>query len=61
MDASFAAVMEPKRKATYARTLEVLALEGSRWVVAEAHGGTDVVRVEPFAAVELEMARLWID
>jgi len=44
-----------------ARTLEVLALDGSRWVVAEAHGGSHVVRVEPFAAVELEMARLWID
>jgi len=27
----------------------------------DPHGGSDVVRVEPFAAVELEMARLWID
>jgi len=43
------------------RTLEVLALDGGRWVVAENHGGDDVVRAAPFAAIELELARLWLD
>jgi len=44
-----------------ARTLEVLALEGGRWMIAETHAGGDVVRAAPFAAVEIELARLWID
>ena len=43
------------------RTLEVLVLEGSRWSIAAVHGGSDAVRAEPFAAIELELARLWID
>ncbi|MBY0276874.1 Uma2 family endonuclease [Candidatus Binatia bacterium] len=43
------------------RTLEILALDGDRWVVAENHGGDDVVRAEPFTAIEVELARLWID
>ena len=43
------------------RTLEVLALDGTRWFVAENHGGNDVVRAAPFAAMEIELARLWID
>jgi len=42
-------------------TLEVLALDGQRWVVAENHGGNDVVRAEPFAALELDLKRLWLD
>ena len=44
-----------------ARTLEVLALDAGRWVIAETHAGEDVVRAAPFAAVEVELARLWID
>jgi len=44
-----------------ARTLEVLALDGDRWVVAEVHAGEDRVRAEPFAALELSLARLWLD
>jgi Uma2 family endonuclease len=44
-----------------ARTLEVLALDGDRWVVAAVLTGSDAVRVEPFAAIEIDMARLWID
>ena len=43
------------------RTLEVLALDGQRWVVAENHGGNDVVRADPFAAVALDLQRLWLD
>ena len=44
-----------------ARTLEVLALDGDRWIVAENHGGDDVVRAAPFAAIELGLTRLWLD
>jgi Uma2 family endonuclease len=43
------------------RTLEVYRLDGSRWVVASTHGGTDVVRAEPFDAVELRLARWWLE
>jgi Uma2 family endonuclease len=43
------------------RMLEVLVLQGERWSIAAVHGGSDAVRAEPFAAIELELARLWID
>jgi len=43
------------------RTLEIYRLEGGRWIVAAAHGGADVVRCEPFAAVELNLARWWLE
>jgi Uma2 family endonuclease len=42
-------------------TLEVLALDRARWIVAENHGGDDVVRAAPFAALAIALARLWID
>jgi hypothetical protein len=29
--------------------------------VASTHGGTDVVRAEPFDAVELRLARWWLE
>jgi len=41
------------------RTLEVLRLEGGRWVVAATHGGDDPVRAEPFEAIELDLGALW--
>jgi len=44
-----------------ARTLEVLILAGDRWSIAAVHSGSDVVRAEPFAAIDLDLARLWID
>ena len=43
------------------RTLEVYRLEEGRWIVASTHGGPEVVRAEPFTAVELEMGRWWIE
>jgi Uma2 family endonuclease len=43
------------------RTLEVYRLEGQRWVVAGTHGGAESVRAEPFAAIELDMSRWWLD
>ena len=44
-----------------ARTLEVLRLDGGRWAAVATHGGDDVVRVEPFADIDLELHALWAD
>jgi Uma2 family endonuclease len=43
------------------RTLEVLRLEAGRWTILATHAGTEVVRAEPFADIELELASLWAD
>ena len=40
------------------RTLEVLRLEDARWVVLATHGDRDVVRAEPFDAIEIDLATL---
>jgi hypothetical protein len=42
-----------------ARTLEVLRLESGRWTILATHSEAEVVRAEPFADVELELAALW--
>ena len=43
------------------QTLEVLALEGSRWVLVATYAGADVVRAEPFDAIDLDLTLLWED
>jgi hypothetical protein len=43
-----------------ARTLEVLRLEGGRWIVAANFGDTQKVRATPFDAVELDLALWWL-
>jgi Uma2 family endonuclease len=43
------------------KTLEVYRLEAGRWVVASTHGGDEHVRAEPFAAVEIELSRWWLE
>ena len=42
-----------------AQLLEVFRREGAFWVFLGAWGGEDVVRAEPFDAVELRMADWW--
>ncbi|HEV8323086.1 MAG TPA: Uma2 family endonuclease [Myxococcota bacterium] len=42
------------------RTLEVLRRHESRWLVADAFAGDARVRAEPFDAVELHLAPLWL-
>jgi len=42
-----------------AQTLEVYRLEEGRWFVVSAYAGTERVRAEPFAAVELDMTLWW--
>jgi Uma2 family endonuclease len=43
------------------RTLEVYRLEGQRWVLVGTHGDTEMVRAEPFEAIELDMNRWWLE
>jgi Uma2 family endonuclease len=42
-----------------ARTLEVLRLEQGRWTVIAAHASDEIVRAEPFEAVEIDLLLLW--
>jgi len=42
-----------------APTLEVLRLEGGRSTILATRAGDEVVGVEPFDAIELELAALW--
>jgi Uma2 family endonuclease len=42
-----------------AHTLEVLRLEGGRWLVVAAHADDEVVRAEPFEPTDLELPLLW--
>jgi Uma2 family endonuclease len=44
-----------------ARTLEAYRLEESGWTAASMHSGAERARVEPFAAVELDVARWWVE
>ena len=43
-----------------ARTLEVYRLEGEHYVLLAQHEDDERVRAEPFDAIELELAALWI-
>jgi Uma2 family endonuclease len=42
------------------QTLEVYRLEAERWVVVATYAGSEVVRPEPFAAADLQLARWWL-
>jgi Uma2 family endonuclease len=44
-----------------ARTLEVLRIEAGRWTILATHAGREVVRAEPFADIDVELALLWAD
>ena len=43
------------------RTLEVLHLREGAWTIVGVCSGSDVVRIKPFEAIELELGRLWAD
>ena len=43
-----------------AKTLEVLRLDGERWIVAANYGDDDVVCAEPFEALEIPLTALWL-
>lgn len=43
-------------------TLEILRLnEAGRWTILATHAGADVVRAEPFADIDLDLAALWVE
>jgi Uma2 family endonuclease len=44
-----------------AKTLEVYRLQADQWLVASTHAGSERVRAEPFDAVELDIARWWLE
>jgi Uma2 family endonuclease len=44
-----------------ARTLENHRLDDGRWLVVSTHAGDETARIEPFDAIELRLARWWID
>ena len=44
-----------------ARTLDVLRLEGTRWILVATHADDARVHAEPFDAVDLELGALWAD
>jgi len=44
-----------------AKVLEVYRLIAGAWTLITTAGGEDLVRAEPFEAIELELAMLWID
>jgi Uma2 family endonuclease len=43
-----------------ARTLEVYRLTEGHWLLAATHEGDEMVRAEPFEAMELALSRWWI-
>jgi Uma2 family endonuclease len=43
------------------RTLEVLKLEAPHWTIVATYEGRDVVRAEPFDALDLDLTLLWDD
>ena len=44
-----------------AGTLEVLRLENARWSIVAVHGGDEAVSAEPFDAITIALASLWVD
>jgi len=42
-----------------ARTLDVRRLEDGRWTVLATHIGDQIVRAEPFEAIDLPLAQFW--
>jgi hypothetical protein len=42
-----------------ARTIEARRLEDGRWTSVATHVGNEIVRLEPFEAIDLPLALLW--
>ena len=47
------------REGVHHAWLEVLRLEGGRWNLLATYRGNEVVRAEPFQAVEVDLLGLW--
>jgi Uma2 family endonuclease len=44
-----------------AKTIEIYRLQSGQWIVANTHSGGERVRAEPFAAIELDLNRWWME
>jgi Uma2 family endonuclease len=53
---SFAWLVHPRR-----RTLEASRIHDGKWLAIAVHKDADRVRIEPFDAIELDLAMLWAD
>jgi Uma2 family endonuclease len=42
-----------------AQLIEVLRLENGRWIIVSTYAGADVIRAEPFDAIELDLTLFW--
>jgi Uma2 family endonuclease len=42
-----------------AQTIELLRLENARWTIVSTSAGADLIRAEPFEAIELDLTLLW--
>ncbi len=51
---SFVWLVDPRE-----RLLEAFKRDGARWLRIAAHSGDELARIEPFDAIELELAALW--
>ncbi len=43
------------------RTLEIMRLHGGKWLIVDIHRGDLKVRAEPFDAIEIDLASLWVN
>jgi Uma2 family endonuclease len=41
--------------------LEIFRLEGPQWLLVSAHEGVAKIRAEPFEAIEIDLARFWLE
>lgn len=44
-----------------ARTLEVLRLDAGRWTILATHAGNEIVRSEPFDAIDIPLESSWAE
>jgi len=51
---AFAWLVEPKQQ-----LLEVSKLHERQWLQIAVHGGADVVRIEPFTEIEIDLTLIW--
>lgn len=42
------------------QTIEVFRAEAGRWALLVVHGGDETARIEPFDAIEFQLASLWL-
>ena len=48
-----------RRRGEQDRAIEALRLEASKWVGVRTYRGDELVRVEPFEAVEIDLLPVW--